>query len=208
MRIAPAWPRTNMAERTPRLQGRLDAEIAVTDESWRLLLLQGAGLVLFGVAAAILSKAMPLAPSALVGWLLLMTGLFRLASGFGADIASGHWSSMLLSAFVILYGASLAFYPRVTAFELTLALAIYLIVHALATLVLAASLRRETGRWLAILMGSIVDLVLAAAILAEEPRTYPWVFTLLLGLNLAYAGLALMFAAFGVKHQLHDRTRR
>jgi len=194
-----------MAERTPRLQRKLDAQVAATDDDWRLLILQGAGLVLFGIGAAILSNATPLAPSALVGWLLLMTGLFRLASGFGAEIASGHWSSMLLSAFVILYGAALAFYPRVTTFELTLALAIYLIVHALATLVLAASLRRETGRWMAILIGSIVDLVLAAAVLAEEPTTYPWVFTLLLGFNLACAGSVLVFVAVGMKNQLHDR---
>jgi uncharacterized membrane protein HdeD (DUF308 family) len=194
-----------MTERNPRLHRRVDAQVVATDDHWRLLVLQGAGLVLFGIGAAVLSNATPLAPNALVGWLLLMTGLFRLAFGFGAEIGSGHRSSMLLSVFVILYGTALAFYPRVTTFELTLALAIYLIVHALATLVLADSLRGQTGRWMAILIGSIVDLVLAAATLAEEPRTYPWVFTLLLGFNLAFAGSMLMFVAFGMKNQLHDR---
>jgi uncharacterized membrane protein HdeD (DUF308 family) len=173
----------------------------MTDDHCRLLVLQGAGLLLFGLAAAALSDATPLEPSALVGWLLLMSGLFRLASGFGAEIASGHWSSMLLSAFVILYGAALAFYPRVTTFELTVVLAAYFVAHALAAFALAASLRHQTGRWIAILAGSVLDVALAALILA--PSTYPWVFCVCLSLNLTFAGLALMFVAFGVRKQLH-----
>ncbi len=193
-----------MADRLPRLQRKADAQVVMTDDHWRLLVLQGAGLVLFGLGAAVLSNAAPLAPSALVGWLLLMSGLFRLASGFGAEIASGHWSSMLLSTLVILYGAVLAFYPRVTTLELTIALAAYFIAHALASFALASSLRHETRRWIAILAGTVVDVGLAALILAQWPGTHPWVFCLCLGLNLAFAGLALMFVALGVRNQLHE----
>ncbi len=192
-----------MAQHASRLHRKADAQVVMTDDHWKLLVLQGAGLLLFGIGAALLCDATPLTPSSLVGWLLLMSGLFRLASGFGAEIGSGHWSSMLLSAVVILYGAGLAFYPRVTTFELTLALAAYLMAHALAGLVLAASLRHETGRWLVILAGSGVDVVLAAAILAQQPEIHPWVFCLFLGFNLAFAGAALMFVAFGVRNQLH-----
>jgi uncharacterized membrane protein HdeD (DUF308 family) len=177
----------------------------MSDDHWKLLILQGAGLVLFGVSAAILANATPLAPSALMGWLLLMSGLFRLASGFGSEIASGYWSSMLLSAVVVLYGAALAFYPRVTTFELTATLAVYLVAHALASSALAISLRYETRRWTAILAGAILDLVLAALILAQQPNTYPWVFCLILGLNLTVAGSALMFVAFGVRKEFYGK---
>jgi uncharacterized membrane protein HdeD (DUF308 family) len=185
-----------MADRTSRLQSKVGTQIVMTDDHCRLLILQGVGLVLFGALAAALSDATPLAPSALVGWLLLITGLFRLASGLGAEIASGHWSSMLLASVMIAYGASLVFYPRVTGFALTLTLGAYLIAHAAASLVLAASLRQQTGRWIAVLVGAMVDLALAARILAERPSA-PWIPCLYLGLNLAFAGLALMFVAFG-----------
>ena len=86
-----------MANCLPGFQRQADVRVVMSDEHWKLLILQGAGLVLFGVSAAILANATPLAPSALIGWLLLMSGLFRLASGFGSEIASGYWSSMLLS---------------------------------------------------------------------------------------------------------------
>jgi uncharacterized membrane protein HdeD (DUF308 family) len=192
-----------MADRTSRLQSKVGTPIAMTDDACRLLILQGVGLVLFGALAAALSNATPLAPSALVGWLLLITGLFRLACGLGADVASGHWSSMLLSSLMIAFGASLVFYPRVTGFALTVTLGAYLVAHAAASLVLAASLRRQTGRWIAVLVGGIVDLALAARILAEWPSA-PSIPCLYLGLNLGFAGLALMFVAFG-KNQ-HNAT--
>jgi len=193
-----------MANRIPGLHRRPDTHVISSDDHWKLLILQGAGLVLFGASAAILANTTPLAPSALVGWLLLMSGLFRLACGFGSEIASGDSSSMLLPALLVLYGAALAFYPSVTIFELALALAVYLVAHALGSVALAISLRDETRRWIAILAGTMVDLVLAALILARQPTAYPWVFCLFLGLNLTVAGLALMFVAFGVRSQSHD----
>ena len=192
-----------MADLMRSFHKRADAQIVMSDDHWRLLVLQGGGLVLFGITAAALPNITALAPGALIGWLLLMSGLFRLASGFGTEIGPGHWSSMLLSALMIPTGAVLAFYPMASTFEVSVALAAYLTLHAIASLILGASLRDETTRWLAILGGSLFDLVLAALTLAEWPSTASWVFGLYLGLNLAVAGLALMFAAFGVRNELH-----
>ena len=195
-----------MADRIPGIHRHADAQVVISEDHWKLLVLQGAGLVLFGVSAAILANATPLAPAALVGWLLLMSGLFRMACGFGSEIASGYWSSTVMSAVVVLCGAALAFYPRVTTFELTLALAVYLVADALATFALAISLRYETRRWIAIVAGGIVDVVFAALILAQQLNTYPWVFCIFLGLNLTVIGLLLMFVAFGVRNELHVRN--
>ncbi len=192
-----------MADLMRSLHRRADAQVIMSDDHWRLFVLQGGGLILFGIAAAALPNITSLAPGALVGWLLLMSGLFRLACGFGTQIGPGHWSSMLLSALMIPAGAVLAFYPTTSTFEVTIALAAYLTLHAIASLILAASLRDETSRWLAILGGSLFDLLLAALTLADWPSTANWVFGFYLGLNLAVAGLALLFAAFGVRNALH-----
>ena len=192
-----------MADFMPRFERKSGAQIAMTDDHWRLLVLQGAGLVLFGIIAAVLPTLTSLAIGALVGWLLFMSGLFRLASGFSVQIGPGHWSSMLLSALMIQFGAVLVLYPMAGAFELTIALAGYLVVHAIASFILAASLRNGTSRWFAILAASFVDLVLPTLVFAEWPSTAPWVFGLYLGLNLAVAGLALTFVAHGVRNQMH-----
>lgn len=163
---------------------KADAQIAMTDDHWKLFFLQGVGLVLFGIAAPVLPNVTSLAVEALAGWLLLMGGLFRLASGFSTQIGPGHWSSFLLSALMVTCGAVLAFYPMARVVDLRMVLAAYLAVHAVAGICLAASLREETRWWIAIPAGSLVDLLLAALLLAEWPSTARWVFGLYLGLNL------------------------
>lgn len=191
-----------MADLTRSDRRKLNAQIAVTEDHWKLLLLQGAGLFVIGITAAILPNVTTLAIGALTGWLLLISGLFRLASGFGADIGPGHWSSMLLSALMVVLGTVLAFYSRESDFELIVALAGYLAIHAIASLILASSLREEASTWLALIVGAMVDVLFATLILAHWPSTSPWVFGLYLGVNLAVAGLALMFVALGVKNRM------
>jgi uncharacterized membrane protein HdeD (DUF308 family) len=200
-RIAPlgTWP---MADLTRKYQRKLNAQIAMTEDDWKLFLLQGAGLILLGLTAAILANVTALVIGAQVGWLLLISGLFRLGSGFGADIGPGHWSSMLLSALMILLGAVLAFYSKESVFELSVALAAYFAIHAIASLILASSLREETGTWLALIVGALVDVLFATLTFAQWPSRAPWVFGLYLGVDLAVAGLVLTFVALGVKSQM------
>lgn len=191
-----------MADLTRTFRRKLSAPIAAGEDHWKLFLLQGAGLILLGAAAAILPNVTTLGVGALIGWLLLISGLFRLASGFGAEIGPGHWSSMLLSALMVLLGAVLALYSKESAFELRVALTGYLAIHAMANLVLASSLREVAGTWLAIIVGAIVDALLATLLLSEWPSTSDWVLGLYLGINLAAAGLALIFVGLGVKDHI------
>lgn len=191
-----------MADLTRTYRHKLSAHTAMSQDHWKLFLLQGAGLILLGTATAILPNVTVLAIGALIGWLLLISGLFRLASGFGTKVGPGHWSSMLLSALMTLLGAGLAFYSKENDFELRIVLAGYLAVHAIASLILASSLRKETGTWLVVIVGAIVDALLATLTLAQWPSTSGWVLGLYLGVNLAIAGLALTFVALGVKDHI------
>ena len=191
-----------MADLTRSHQRKLNAQIAMTEDHCKLFLLQGAGLILLGLTATILADLRVLGIGGLVGWLLFISGLFRLGSGFGADIGPGHWSSMLLSALMIFLGAVLAFYSKESASELSVALVTYFTIHAVVTLILATSLRKETGTWPAIVIGAGIDLLLATLLLTQWPTRAPWVFGLYLGVNLAVAGLALTFVALGVKGQM------
>jgi uncharacterized membrane protein HdeD (DUF308 family) len=191
-----------MADHTRSYQRKLNAQIAMTEDQWKLFLLQGAGLVLLGLTAAVLADIAALGIGALVGWMLFISGLFRLGSGFGADIGPGHWSSMLLSALMVLLGAVLAFYSKESEFGLRVALAGYLAIHAVANLMLASSLRKEAGTWSAVVGGALTDVLLATFVLAQWPSQAPWVLGLYLAVNLAVAGLALTFVALDVKRQM------
>lgn len=191
-----------MANLTRTYRRNLSAHIAAGEDHWKLFLLQGTGLILLGITAAILPNVTTLAVEVLIGWLLLISGLFRLASGFGAEIGPGHWSSMLLAALMVLLGMVLALHSKESAFELRVALTGYLAIHAIASLILASSLREESSTWLAIIVGAIVDVLLATLLLSEWPSTSDWVLGLCLGVNLAAAGLALIFVALGVKDHI------
>ena len=195
-----------MTDLTRSYRSKVSAHIAMTEDHWKLFLLQGAGLILLGVITAILPNITVLPIGALIGWMLLIGGLFRLASGFGAEFGPGHWSSMLLSALMVLLGAALAFYSKESDFELTVALAAYFALHALASLVLAASLRRETSTWVAMIIGAIIDVLLVSLMLAQWPSTSTWVFGVYLGVNLAVTGLALSFVALGAKNDMQAKT--
>jgi uncharacterized membrane protein HdeD (DUF308 family) len=176
----------------------------MTDAHWRLLIVQGGGLIVFGIITAVLENATSLTVPAVVGWVLLISGLFRLASGLGADIASGHWSSMLLSALVIPLGAALVFYFRAGEVELKMALALYLILHAAASGILAASLQRYTRRNFVIFCGAFFDFVLAALLLTEWPNRALTEACAFLAFNLTYSGLALVLVGL----DLHNRMQR
>jgi uncharacterized membrane protein HdeD (DUF308 family) len=184
-------------------QRRADAQIAMTDDHWRLFSLQGAGLALFGITAAVLPNVTSLEIGPLVGWPLLIAGLFRLAAGFDTRVGPGHWSSMLLSALMVPFGAATAFYPMDDAIALTLALSGYLLVHGIAGLILAMSLRDEADPWWAILLASLIDFALAVMIFAGWPSTAPWVFGSFVGINLLAAGLALIVVGIGTMRQMH-----
>jgi uncharacterized membrane protein HdeD (DUF308 family) len=188
-----------MPDLTPRYRRKLSAHIAAPEDLWKLFLLQGGGLIVLGLSAAIVPHITELPIGALIGWFLLIAGLFRLASGFGAEIGPGHWSSMLLSTLMVLLGATLALHSNRSDLELTRALAAYFVLHGFASMILAASSRHAGSSWLAVIIGAFVDILLAVLVVAQWPSTQGWVFGFYLGLNLTVAGLALTFVGLGDK---------
>jgi uncharacterized membrane protein HdeD (DUF308 family) len=188
-----------MPDLTPRYRRKLSAHIATPEDLWKLFLLQGGGLIVLGLSAAIVPHITELPIGALIGWFLLIAGLFRLGSGFGAEIGPGHWSSMLLSTLMVLLGATLALHSNASDTELTRALAAYFALHGFASMILAASSRHAGSSWLTVIIGGFIDILLAVLVVAQWPSSQGWVFGLYLGLNLTVAGLALTFVGLGDK---------
>src|SRR5262245_45719211 len=79
----------SMSDLTRRYRRKLSVHIATPEDLWKLFLLQGGGLILLGLSAAIIPNLAELPIGALIGWFLLIAGLFRLGSGFGAEIGPG-----------------------------------------------------------------------------------------------------------------------
>ena len=180
--------------------GRAGAQL---QDFWRPVILEGSGLVVLGMAAVILPQDAALGVDLLLGWLLLITGLFRFASIFSAQGAPGYWGSILLAAITSVLGALLVLSPYDGVLTLTLALVIYLCAHGIASLAVAGALRGATDHWFWIALGAAADFLLAALIIAGWPTTAAWALGLYMGINLTVAGLMLILAALGAHPAQH-----
>ena len=87
----------------------------------------------------------------------------------------------------------LLLWPLTGVLTLTLLLITFFIIEGAASIMFALEHKRElSGRWGWMLASGIVDLILAAIILAGLPGTAAWALGLLVGINLVFGGTALI----------------
>ena len=168
-------------------------------EHWQMFLIQGILLVILGALAIAVPAVASVAVAAFVGWLLFFAGLFRAISLVRAPHAPGYWSSLLLSILTGILGLIIALFPLQGAITLTMVLTAYFIVHGIASFVLAFSIKGDTSRWVLLLLGGIIDLALAALVIAGWPSASVFILGLYVGINLLFTGLALIFAALDAR---------
>lgn len=178
----------------------LEREVRRTlKEHWQLFVIQGIILVLLGAAAVAVPQIASIAVSALVGWVLFFAGGLRAITLYRSPHAPGYGSSLALAVLMAILGIVLALFPIQGAATLTIALVVYFIVHGIASLALAFSVRRDTSRWVLLGLSGLLDLVLAAFVIAGWPLTGIWVLGLYVGINLLFTGIAFIFAALGAR---------
>ena len=146
-----------------------ECHAAAPREFWQLVILEGSGLIVLGMAATLLPKLASLAVSLLTGWLLLIAGLFRFASIFTARGGPGYWSSMLLAGITAILGALLIIVPVGGVLSLTLALAVYLCAHGLTSLTVANAMRGASSQWIWVALGAAADFLLAGFVIVGWP---------------------------------------
>ena len=169
---------------------------ASVHEHWRLFLVEGILLVILGIVAIIVPPIATLATTLFIGWLFLISGVVGLVTTFWMRSAPGFWWSLLSAVLAIIAGALLIGWPVSGVLSLTLVLIVFFIVEGVATIMYALDHRRElSGRWGWMLASGIVDLILAALILAGLPGTATWAIGLLVGINLVFGGTAMIAMA-------------
>ena len=158
-----------------------------------LVLAEGVLLLLLGAAAVVLPFLAGLAAAVMLGWLLVIAGVAGLAFAFRARGLPGFGWSLLSGLAALIAGMALAWNPLVGLATLTLIIAAFLFADGIFTIATAISHRRELSRrWEWMLLGGIVNLVLAAIIYSGWPGTALWVVGLLVGVNLLFGGVSLV----------------
>jgi uncharacterized membrane protein HdeD (DUF308 family) len=169
-------------------------------EHWRLLLVEGVILVILGVAAVIVPPVASLAATIFLGWLLMVSGIVGLIATFWMRSAPGFWWSLLSAAISIVAGGLLIGWPVSGVLSLTFVLIVFFIVDGIATIMYALDHRRElSDRWGWMLASGIIDLILAAVIIAGLPGTAAWALGLLVGINMVFGGFGMITMALAAR---------
>ena len=158
--------------------------------------------VMYAIAiASLVPMVASIAVAILIGWLFFISGVVGLITTFMMRNAPGFWWSLLSAVLGIVAGIILFGWPILGAISLTLVMTAFFVIEGVASIMYALEHKKDlTGRWTWMLGSGIVDLLLAAIILAGLPGTAVWALGLLVGINMLFGGTSLIAMA------LHARS--
>src|SRR5947207_10336620 len=161
------------------------------DMVWGILML------ICGFLAIGLPFASGIGVAIVIGWVLLVTGVWHLLFGFRSGSGIGGFLWQLLLA--IVYGAAglmLLFRPLAGLAWLTLVLATFLLIEAALEFVLYFNIRsRANAGW--VLVDAIITLLLGILIWAHWPVSAVWAIGTLIGVSLIFSGISRLMLSSG-----------
>src|ERR1700719_4313959 len=155
------------------LQSKMSAAVR---EHWKAFLFEGILLVVLGLAAMILPPLASLAITIFLGWMFLISGVAGLALTFWARQMPGFWWSLISAALGIAASIILLGWPIQGTLSLTIVVGAYFLAEGVTTIMYALEHRRELSeRWSWLLFAGILDILIAAMIIAGRPGSAGWV---------------------------------
>jgi uncharacterized membrane protein HdeD (DUF308 family) len=182
----------------PSIQAKVSAAIR---EHWKAFLFEGILLVILGLAAMIVPPLASLAVTIFLGWMFLISGIAGLALTFWARQMPGFWWSLLSAVLAVVAGIVLLAQPVEGTLTLTIVVGAYFLAEGVATIMYALEHRRELSqRWSWMLVAGLMDLLIAAVIIAGLPGSALWAVGLLVGINLLFGGASLIGVALAARN--------
>lgn len=170
-------------------------------DHWRAFLIEGIILAILGLLAIALPPIAGVAVTVVLGWLFLIGGVVGLVATFYQKNAPGFWWSLISAAVAVLAGGILLSNPIAGVATLTYVLIAFFLIDGVIIIVMAFEHRRElTGRWEWMMLGGVMDLILAAIIIAGLPGTLAWALGLLVGIDLLFGGFSLIAMALSARN--------
>jgi len=112
----------------------------------------------------------------------------------------GFWWSLISAVLGIAAGLILLIRPIQGVLSLTIVVGAYFLAEGVATIMYALEHRRELSeRWSWMLFSGILDILIAAMIIAGLPGSAEWAIGLLVGINLLFGGASLIGVALAAR---------
>jgi uncharacterized membrane protein HdeD (DUF308 family) len=175
---------------------------AALHDYWLMFLFEGVALIALGAAAVAVPTMATFATTVVIGWLLCVGGGIGLIATILARHMKGFWWALLSSVLALITGAALLWMPVSGALSLTIILGAFFLADGLTSIMLAFNHRKDVSRsWGWLVASGFADILLAALIISGWPGTAAWVIGLIVGIDLAFGGLALIMVALKAHRQ-------
>jgi uncharacterized membrane protein HdeD (DUF308 family) len=180
------------------LQSKMSAAVR---GHWKAFLFEGILLVILGLAAIIVPPLASLAVTIFLGWMFLISGVAGLMLTFWARRMPGFWWSLISAVLAVVAGIILLAQPVQGTLTLTIVVGAYFLAEGVTTIMYALEHRRELSeRWSWLLVAGIMDILIAAIIIAGLPGSALWAVGLLVGINLLFGGASLIGMALAARN--------
>ena len=132
--------------------------------------------------------------------MFLISGIAGLVLTFWARQMPGFWWSLISAILAIGAGIILLAKPVQGTLTLTIVVGVYFLAEGVATIMYALEHRRELSqRWSWMLVAGVMDLLIAAVIIAGLPGSALWAVGLLVGINLLFGGVSMIGMALAAR---------
>jgi uncharacterized membrane protein HdeD (DUF308 family) len=172
-------------------------ELVALREHWWWFLLLGIAMIVLGTVALGSSFFVSVVTVVFFGFLLLTGGVIQIISSFWA----GRWTGLLLHLLIgILYvitGYMIIDAPVESTVQLTLVVALFLLVSGLFRIVASLLLKFHDWGW--VLLNGIVTLLLGLLIYKHWPSDGLWVIGLFVGIDMIFNGWAWIMLSLGLR---------
>lgn len=161
---------------------------------WRALMAVGVLAILVGCVAIVVPAVASVATAIFIGWILLIAGAFLVAGAFTAHSIGTVILRLLWALLTVAVGLWLIVEPDNGTLTLTLVLGIYFLFMGITRIAVAFAARGQQNAGLVGLSG-VAGLLIGILVLAKFPSSADWAIGLLVGIDLIFAGWALVSVA-------------
>jgi uncharacterized membrane protein HdeD (DUF308 family) len=187
----------------------LDAAAAAMRDAMRdtvrrnslLYLLQGILMVITGVLALIYPALASIAIVRLLGWVLIVSGIFQGIGLIGASEVPYFWMELLSAVLAIVIGVLLLRHTDAGLLFFSMLFLIYFMIEGLVKVIFAFIIR-PFPNWGWVLASGLLGIVFALYLLANFSTISDWMLGILLGVLLVVEGTALSSLAWRVRQEI------
>jgi len=152
-------------------------------------LVAGILLILLGTIGIILPQIMSLEASIFIASLLVVGGIFWLIHSF--QVRTKEWTEWLKPVLLLITGGLMIVYPMTGVATIGLLLAVYLLLDAYGSFMMAYSLKEKKGVFWMVFNG-IISLLLAVLFIVGWPASSLFLVGLYISISLIFDGWALV----------------